>query len=384
MFGKNHYFDYAGATPISSAVRHAMRGVENMYANPSGIYRGGVEVKSIIEKCRKNILNNFDANNMNLVFTSSGTTSVNLAIMGTLKKGDHFITSHIEHPAVIETARHMQRIGVDVTYLNVDESGIVKLSELRESINEKTRLVSVMMVNNEIGTVEPIKEIGKIIDDYRRKHDTSFPYFHTDACQAVNYFDISMRSLRLDMLSFNASKIYGPKGVGALIIRKGVDIKPITYGGGQEMGLWSGTEDVVKIVGLDAAVSQTLEKKNLEKIRLSDIQRFAFDKIKNEIPEAIVNGSLENRSPNNINITLPGMDSDEMVIRLDNLGFAVSHKSACASADSTLGSHVLIAIGQGKYASQNIRITMGRETNESDVKRLINSIKKIYYKYRIV
>lgn len=382
MFGKNHYFDYAGATPISGAVRRAMRDVENMYANPSGIYRGGVEVKSIIEKCRKNILNNFDANNMNLVFTSSGTTSVNLAIMGTLKKGDHFITSNIEHPAVIETARYMSRIGVLVTYLNVDENGVVKLSELREAMNEKTKLVSVMMVNNEIGTVQPIKEIGKIIDEHRRKYDTAFPYFHTDACQAVNYFDISMRSLRLDMLSFNASKIYGPKGVGALIIRKGIDVEPITYGGGQEMGLWSGTEDVAKIVGLDAAVSETLNKKEKERARLLKIQSFAFDKIKNEIREAIVNGSLENRSPNNINITLPGMDSDEMVIRLDSLGFAVSHKSACASADSTLGSHVLIAIGQGKYASQNIRITMGRDTKKADISRLVSAIGHIYYKYR--
>jgi cysteine desulfurase len=383
MFGKNHYFDYAGATPISKGVRAAVQKVEGKYANPSGVYRDGVEVKNEIDRCRKNILNSFDANNMNLVFTSSGTTSVNLAIMGTLKRGDHFITSTIEHPAVLETARHMARNGVEITYLNVDEEGIVKLPELREAINEKTKLVSVMMVNNEVGTVQPIKEIGKIIDDYRRKNETQFPYFHTDACQAINYFDISMRSLRLDMLSFNASKIYGPKGVGALIIRKGVDIQPIIFGGGQEAGLWSGTEDVSKIVGLDAAVSETLEKKCDEVERLKALQSFAFEEIKNNIPDAIVNGDLEKRSPNNINITLPSMDSDEMVIRLDNDGFAVSHKSACASAESTLGSHVLVAMGQQKYASQNIRITMGRETKKADISRLISTVREIYYKYKV-
>lgn len=383
MFGKNHYFDYAGATPISRVVRTAMQKVEGKYANPSGIYASGVEVKSEIDRCRKNILNSFDANNMNLVFTSSGTTSVNLAIMGTLKRGDHFITSAIEHPAVLETARHMARNGVEVTYLNVDEDGLVKLTELRETINEKTKLVSVMMVNNEVGTLQPIKEIGKIIDDYRRKNETQFPYFHTDACQAINYFDISMRSLRLDMLSFNASKIYGPKGVGALIIRKGVDVQPIIFGGGQEGGLWSGTEDVAKIVGLDVAVTETLEKKESESKRLKELQSFAFEEIKNNIPDAIVNGDLEKRSPNNINITLPGMDSDEMVVRLDNEGFAVSHKSACASAESTLGSHVLVAMGQSKYASQNIRITMGRETKKADITRLISTIREIYYKYKV-
>lgn len=383
MFGKNHYFDYAGATPISRAVRKAMEKVEDKYANPSGIYAAGVEAKDTIETCRKNILNSFDANNMNLVFTSSGTTSVNLAILGTLQKGDHFITSAIEHPAVLETARHLSQNGVDVTYLNVDEDGVVKLSELREVINEKTKLVSVMMVNNEVGIVQPIKEIGKIIDDYRRKHDTQFPYFHTDSCQAINYFDISMRSLRLDLLTFNASKIYGPKGVGALIIRKGVDVQPITFGGGQEMNLWSGTEDVTKIVGLDAAVTETLNKKEKESERLKELQAFAFSQIKSDIPDAIINGSIEKRSPNNINITLPGMDSDEMVIRLDNIGFAVSHKSACASAESTLGSHVLVAMGQQKYASENIRITMGRETKKTDISRLISAIREIYYKYKV-
>lgn len=383
MFTRNHYFDHAGATPISKTAAKAMHKVSNMYHNPSGIYSGGVEVKSKIEDTRKVILNAFDANNMNLVFTPSGTASVNLAVLGVLKKGDHFITSAIEHPAVLEMVPHLRSMGIETTVLPVDEAGVVSLEVLRNELSPNTKLVSVMMVNNEIGTLQPIKEIGRIVDEYKRKNETQFPYFHSDACQAVNYFDISMRSLRLDMLSFNGSKIYGPKGIGALIIKKQVNISPIIFGGGQEAGLWSGTEDVSRIVGLGTAVVETLRIKEKESERLSRIQSYAFSKIQGEIVESIINGSEESRSPNNINISLPGMDSDEMVLRLDNLGFAVSHKSACAAGDTTLGSHVLGAIGQSKYASENIRITMGRGTKKGDVDRLIKAIKKIYYKYRV-
>jgi cysteine desulfurase len=384
MFSKNHYFDNAGATPISKKVKSKMDKVQGLYHNPSGIYAGAVKVRGLIEDVRKKILSDFDANNMQAVFTSSGTTSVNLAIFGTLKKGDHFITSNIEHPAVLECVSELRSRGVETTLLPVNDDGIVDLQILRQELGPNTKLVSVMMANNEIGAIQPIKEIGRIIDEHRRKNETQFPYFHTDACQAVNYCDISMRSLRLDMLSFNGSKIYGPKGTGVLILKKGLEVNPIVFGGGQEGNLWSGTEDVSRIVGVGAAIDETLKIKDKERVRLGRLQQHFFNTIQSEVVESKINGNQESRLPNNINITLPGMDSDEMVLRLDHLGFAVSHKSACASEDTTFGSHVLGAIGQNAYASQNIRVTMGRNTKKSDVNRLIRAIKQIYYQYRRV
>lgn len=397
---KRIYLDYAAATPMSAYVKGKLKEVENNFANPSGIYTSGVDVKNKIEKTRKDVLSYFRAEGMSLIFTSTATESINIFLLGTLAKGDHFITSKIEHPAVLECAYHLEKNGIEVTYLNVDEFGFIDKQQLRESLRDNTKVVSVMMVNNEIGTAQNIKEIGRIVDEYKRKNNSEFPKFHSDVCQAINYFEIDMRAMRLDAISFNSSKNYGGKGAGALIYRKDVEIVSTNFGGGQEKNLRSGTENVQAIVALGASIYESNKiLREAEYIRLQELQKYFFTVIKKEIPEAIICGADTSddrlakefekkdryvlRSPNNINLIFPGLISEEMILRLDYFGFEISHKSACASRESEAGSYVLEAIGRSqKDATENVRITLGRETKKKDLDNLISRIKEIYYQYK--
>jgi cysteine desulfurase len=345
------------------------------------------------------------------------------------------ITTNIEHAAVLETLNFLEKEKlIEIIYLKVDETGKIKENDLREILKESGPenkdniiLVSVMYVNNETGRVQPLKEIGRVVDLYNKEisdaarvargKESSITY-HIDAMQAGNYLDMDIKKLRCDMLSFNGSKIYGPKGVGVLFKSKKINIESISFGGGQEHGLRSGTEDIQKIVGMAKALEIAKEKKDSEIIRLLDMQKNFLEKIKIEIPEVkiythknnenkIVQKKLESGGSeaaaikqkddlkinyfnidsllNNINIGLPGMQSDEMVVRLDYAGFDISHKSACASNEIGEGSYVLRAMGATeKESSENIRISMGRNTKPSEMESLILCIKDIYYKYRVI
>lgn len=441
---KNIYLDNGGATPLDDEVILAMREVESMYANPSGIYRRGVMAKNKIEASRKIISNVLNCGSNEIIFTGSGTESVNLALLGYVKnyalkyknrvaasvasseknedKIPKVITTNVEHSAVLESLLYLEREKlIEIILLKVDETGRAKENDLREILKESGPenknniiLVSVMYANNETGRMQPVKEIGRIMDEYNRigsaaskarGEESRDIAFHIDAMQAGNYLDMDIKKLRCHMLSMNGSKIYGPKGIGILYKDKNINLSSIILGGGQEGGLRSGTEDVQKIVGQAKAVQISKEKRDSEIVRLLELQNYFLENIKKEIPEVKiythkneVNKIIDKKDnkqtvkinyfnleslPNNINIGLPGMLSDELVIRLDYAGFDISHKSACASNETGEGSYVLRAMGASeKESNENIRITMGRDTNLKDIKKLIQEIKKIYLKYK--
>jgi cysteine desulfurase len=372
---------------------------EKFFANPSAIYKIGIESKKILEDSRLQITTLLGAHSDEIIFTSSGTESDALAIFGIVnqykidnKKIPHIITTNIEHPAVLENCRLLEeRNEAEVTYVEVDELGIINPKKIKDVLKENTALVSVMYANNEIGTVQPIQEIAKVIRHYRKEKNLSYPFFHTDACQAMNYLPIdNMDSLGVDLLSFNSSKIYGPKGVGILYKKRNVKIAPIYTGGGQEFGLRSGTEDISAIAGTTLAFKQVCKIKNKEINRLIMIRDYGIDKIlslsNSSSYRIILNGDRKNRLPNNINISVFGISSELLVIELDAMGICVSEKSACGSKNEHQ-SHVIIAL----YKDQNIgfddtvgsvRITLGQKTVKKDIDILVSAIEKILNKYK--
>jgi cysteine desulfurase len=312
----------------------------------------------------------------------------------------HIITSSIEHPAVLEPIKKLERDGkVRVTYLPVYENGIVKVKDVRDALSEETMLVSVMYANNEIGTIQPIKEIGRALDEWKREHGktfTSYPYFHTDACQAANYCNLDVLRLKCHLMTVNSSKVYGPKGSALLYKREGVKLQPVTLGGGQERELRSGTEAVPLHYSFGVALTEAKELQEKESARLRVLRDETVKLLTKEIPTIIFYGAFDEyhhiksddkvlkaelRLPNNINCRIPGISSEEMILRLDAKGFAVSHKSACASME-TEGSYVVMALGATeKDAQENIRISLGRATSQADVRDLVSAMKEISTKY---
>lgn len=412
------YLDYAGAAPLGTASREALIQSLDTYGNSSGIHKEGRDAGLLLDKGRALCAKAVNAHAYEIYFVGSGTESCNLAVMGTYlgaTKNEerrtnnslpHIITSAIEHPAVLEPIKFLEKAGkVSVTYLPVYEEGIVKVKDIREALTEDTILVSVMYANNEIGTLQPVKEIGRMIEewkkDYNRTH-TAYPYFHTDACQAANYCNLDVVRLRAHLMTVNSSKVYGPKGIALLYKREGIHLEPIVYGGGQERNLRSGTEDVVSAYAFSVALSEVQGIKERESFRLRELRDYCKTELLKAIPNIIFYGAWDEystmnneerrtknrlrnelRLPNNVNCRIPGISSEEMIIRLDALGFAVSHKSACASQE-TNGSYVIMALGATEQdALQNIRITFGRMTTKEHVTRLVHAIESIAEKYAI-
>ncbi len=390
---KRIYLDNAGATPVAERAKRALLEALNIFGNPSAIHKEGDQASHTLQKARNIIATVVNAHSYEITFTGTGTESCNLAILGTylgFTSNDqrstsndlpHIITSVIEHPAVLEPIRNLEKEGkVTVTYLPVYESGIVKVNDVRAALTDNTVIVSIMYANNEIGTIQPVKEIGRAIDEWKRERErtfTSYPYFHVDACQAGNYLNLDALRLKCHLMTINSSKVYGPKGVAALYRREGIKIEPVVYGGGQERGLRSGTESVALALSFAEALSETVSLKEQEGERLINLRDFFFDKIEKEIPDVTIYGDRKERLPNNINIRVPGIPSDEMILRLDAKGFAVSHKSACASQE-TDGSYVVQALGATEAESlENVRITLGRDTKKGDLESLIFAIKEI-------
>lgn len=386
---KRVYLDNAGATPVSLRARTSLLKTLFFYGNPSAIHKEGDEAGHILHKARTMIANVISAHSYEVIFTGTGTESCNMAVMGTYLANKvekpHIITSEIEHPAVLEPIRELEREGkVRVTYLPVYENGIVRLKDMREAITEDTILVSIMYANNEIGTIQPVKEIGRYIDEWKKEHDrvfTSFPYFHIDACQAGNYLNLDVLRLKCHMMTINSSKVYGPKGIGALYKREGIEFKPLILGGGQERGWRSGTESAPLAGAFAEALKESADMREKESERLAELRDHFFNIVEKEIHNVTIYGDRKERLPNNINIRIPGIPSDEMILRLDAKGFAVSHKSACASQE-TDGSYVVQALGASAEESlENVRITLGRSTTRGDLDSLVSAIKEIRGKF---
>jgi cysteine desulfurase len=388
------YLDNAGATKLSDKARAELLRTLGLFGNASAIHHEGDVASRALDVARNRCALSLNAHAYEIYFASSGTESCNMAVLGTylgaiknlkFKIGNslpHIIVSCIEHPSVLEPIRHLEKEGkVRVTYLRVYNDGVVKVSDIAEALCEDTILVSVMYANNEIGTIQPIKEIGRKLEEWKRTQGRSFneyPYLHTDACQATNYLNMDVVRLKCHLMTVNSSKCYGPKGVALLYKREGIHLEPIVYGGGQERALHSGTEAVPLISSFSIALEEAVLMRDKEVERLTAIRDFAIEELQKNISGMVIYGVLgDKRLPNNINCRVPKIISDEMIIRLDALGFAVSHKSACASAESN-GSYVIEALGVDKSeALENIRITLGRDTTKRDLEKLVVAMKDI-------
>lgn len=369
------YFDHAATTPIKQEVVNEMLPYfSTNFGNASSIYSIGRRSKKAIDLARTRVAKAINCNEKEIYFTSCGSESDNLAIKGVAyankEKGNHIITSKIEHPAVLRTCESLEGDGFEVTYLNVDENGFIDLEELKNSIKPETILISIMFANNEIGTIEPIKQIAEIAK--QRKI-----IFHSDCVQAIGNINIDVQELGIDMLSISAHKFYGPKGVGALYVKNGIEFKKIQDGGKQERNKRAGTENVAGIVGLGKAIE--IANNNLENYnrKLLKLRNYFVREITSKYENIKINGDLKQRLPGNINISFPNVDAEELLLKLDSLGICASAGSACSSGSSK-PSHVLTAIGLNKdLVGGSLRITFGEQNNIDEVKYLIDSIAEI-------
>ena len=351
---KRVFLDYASITPIAPEVVLAMvEYSKNNFANPSALYSEGVRAKEMIKESKEKISMILGTRSNEIIFTSGGTESDNLALLGVfehaLENGilkPHIITSTIEHPAILEVCREIERRGGEVTYISVSEEGLVSSRDIMREIKENTILVSVMYANNEIGTIQPIREIGRMIKDFRLKNNTQYPYFHTDACQAGLYISLDVQKIGVDIMTLDGIKMYGPRGLGILYVKSGIGIKHIFFGGGQQGGLRSGTENVEGIIGMARALEVAEKIKESESVRLTVIRDYGIEKIFQNFPEAKLNGSKENRLPNNINICFKNLDAEFAVIGLDVAGISVSYSSSCQTIKENSSSYVISAIGR--------------------------------------
>ena len=390
--------DNASTTPINKEVKKEMdMYMTDEFGNPNSIHKMGVVAKNAVENARKSVALVFNSHSDEIIFNSGGTEGNNTAIFGVFnrlrKNGIKYsdmraITTNIEHSSVLECFRELERRGVVVDYAPVDENGIVGPKKIKELLKPETVIVSVMYANNEIGTIQPIKEIAKVIRNFKKNlssassplqpttyhlHPIPYPLFHTDACQAPLFLNLNVQELGVDLMTIDGQKIYGPKGVGALFFKRGGVIEPIIYGGGQEKGLRSGTENVPLIVGLAKAVEIAGKNRIKNSERISKIRDYGIRKIEEKIPRAVLNGDRIKRLPNNINISIPGIDPEFVVLQLDEGGIVCSTKSACLKDESV--SYVIAALGKDeKYAQSSLRFSLGLDTTKKDMDYLVKML----------
>lgn len=377
---KTIYFDHAATTAVAPEVKEAMEPYfcEN-YGNASSLYELGYKSKEAINIARVNVAKAINAKPNEIYFTSCGSESDNLAIKGVVRahrqNGNHIITSRIEHPAVLNTCRQLEKEGFRVTYLNVDKNGFIDLEELKNSINSKTILVSIMFANNEVGTIEPIKEISRIV------HSNN-AIFHTDAVQAVGNIKIDVKEMGIDLLSMSAHKFYGPKGVGALYVRDSIDFIQLQNGGHQENDKRAGTENVAGIIGLGKAIEIANDNVMQNNEKLLNLRNYCIEQIKNRIPYIRINGDLNSRLLGNINISFLYVNGKDLVKLLAKKGICTSSGSACSSGLSQ-PSHVLLAMGLSEdIASSALRITLGKENTKEDIDYFVDELEKIVVNLR--
>ncbi|MDO8499545.1 MAG: cysteine desulfurase family protein [bacterium] len=378
------YFDHAATTPTDPKVLEAMLPYfSESYGNPSALYRKGREANGALNDARRTVAQILHALPDNIIFTAGGTESDNLAIfgvgLGNIAKGKHIVTTQIEHHAVLNPIADLVKHGLGSTMVKVNHEGQVNAEDVIAAIRPDTTLVSVMYANNEIGTVEPIAEIGRAILQYRKQHNTVYPYFHTDACQAAGYLDLDVEKLHVDLMTINGSKIYGPKGTGILYVRRGVTIQPIIFGGSQERRLRAGTENLPAIVGFARALELVQQDKIKATARERELTTYLWKKLQAEIPGVRLNGPTigVERLPNNLNVSFPGAEGEAILLYLDERGIMCSTGSAC-TMDAPDPSHVLKAIGlTDTDAASSLRFSLGKINTRADVDYLMKHLPKI-------
>ncbi|MDH4122721.1 MAG: cysteine desulfurase NifS [Thermoplasmata archaeon] len=377
---KRVYFDNSATSRTDQAVIDAMLPfMKEHYGNPSSLHGFGREAKKAMDASRASVAKLINADPMEIVFTSGGTESDNLALKGFVfankNKGKHIIISSIEHHAVLHTCEYLQKNGFEITYLPVDSDGIVHPETLEKAIRPDTILVSIMHANNEIGTIEPIGELAKIASSRSIA-------FHTDAVQTVGHVSIDVKSEGVSMLSMSAHKFYGPKGVGALYVRKGIRLEPLLHGGGHERGMRSSTENVPGIVGIGKASEIAMDEMKTEAEKLTRLRNMMIDGVLKKIPRSNLNGHRTKRLPNNANFRFDFIEGEGLVLRMDMRGFALSTGSAC-STKSLEPSHVLIALGlKPEQAHGSLRISMGKDNLEEEVNQFIDALPEEVAKLR--
>ena len=398
---KRIYLDFASTTPCDPKVLKAMLPfLGGSFANPASLYLEGVEMKKKIKDARKVCADILFAHQDEIIFTGSGTESNNLAILGIhtrlVEEGVkklHYVTSTIEHASVLEVFKELERRGASVTYVAPNEMGIINPSEIKKALLPHTALVSIMYSNNEIGTIQDIREIAKVVRHFRKtkvrpfpsqssssRSDLGLPFLHTDASQSANYLNLNVEQLGVDLMTLDGSKIYGPKGVGMLYKKRRVFISPIIFGGGQEQGLRSGTENVAGIIGFTTALSMVQSDKAKESKRLVVLRDWLIKNILATFPESILNGHKVERLPNNVNICFPNLDAEFAVLQLDARGISCSSVTSCKNLTLDSSSYVIEAIRQKREencAKSSLRISLGRSTSKQDLTVLLKALKEV-------
>ncbi|HBK33511.1 TPA: cysteine desulfurase NifS [Candidatus Uhrbacteria bacterium] len=383
------YLDHAAATHLDPQVRAVMEPyMQEEFGNPSSLYGQGVRAGQAVENSRKSVAKILGALPEEILFTSGGTESDNLALLGYArahaKGGKHIITTAIEHHAVLGATKQLEKEGFEVAYLVPDTQGLITAQQVKQALRPDTILISIMYANNEIGTIEPISEIGNMVQKYRQETGKTFPVFHTDACQATGYLDLQAEKLHVDLLTLNGSKMYGPKGIGILYRRRGIKLQSLQFGGSQEHNIRPGTENVPVIVGLAKAleIAESLRAKECE--RLCTLRDFFIREILTSVSHTHLNGHPTTRLPNNINISFAAAEGEAMLLYLDHEGIAVSTGSACTS-QSLDPSHVLMAIGSThEEAHSSLRFTLGRSTTKKDIEDVLDILPPIIQKLRLL
>ena len=374
------YLDNSATTRVDDDVLKAMIPYfAESYGNASSIYKLGRDNRRAIEDAREKVAKILNCEPTEVYFTSGGSESDNMALKGIAhanrKKGNHIITSKIEHPAVLESCKQLEKEGFEVSYIGVDENGILNLEELKREIRPDTILISVMFVNNEIGTIQPIKEIGEIA----KEHNI---YFHTDAVQAVGTLRIDVKELNIDSLSLSAHKFYGPKGIGALYVKRGIPFENLIIGGHQERSKRAGTENVASIVGLGVAIEKAYKDLDKHNEKIKELRDYFFEEIEKRIPYIKINGDRKRRVPGNANISFRFIEGEGLLLNLDLKGICASSGSACTSG-SLDPSHVLLAIGlPHEIAHGSLRIAIGKYNTKEEIDYTIENLVEIVERLR--
>ena len=380
------YMDHAATTPMREEVLQRMIPfMKENYGNPSSIYTLAQQARNAVDESRRTIAKLIGCRSSEITFTSGGTESDNAAIKGAAfamrHLGNHIITTSIEHHAVLHTCMQMEQFGFEVTYLPVDKEGKVNISDVENAITDKTILVSIMAANNEIGTVQPIAEITNMVKDSASSMGTSI-LVHTDAVQAMGQIPVNVKDWPVDMLSMSAHKFYGPRGVGALYIKRGTPFEPLLMGGGQERQRRSGTENVPAIVGMELALSLAIMEQEEQGKKLSRFRDEIIEGLSKNIEGILINGHRKDRLPNNVSVSFLGVEGEPILLGLDFSGICASSGSACSSA-SLEPSHVLLAIGRtADQAQGTLRITLGRDNTQEDVDYLLEVLPKLVERLR--
>ncbi len=400
------YLDHAATTPLDPRVKKTMEPFWSEYfGNPSSLYKKGREGTNAISAARKTIAQIINASSNEIIFTAGGSESINLAILGVArqyrlahKEGGHIIASAIEHHAVLHCLDALKQEGFEFSLVDVDENGFIDQKKLKDAVRSDTILISVMYANNEIGTIEPIAEIGKWLrqtNELRIKNNESRIIFHADSCQAAGALDLNVEKLGVDLLSANGSKIYGPKQTGFLYVKSGVKLRPLIFGGGQEKNLRSGTENVPGIVGLAEALRIAQKDKAKENKRLIKLRDYFIDQLFKKVPKIVLNGPSISaaadsegrpdqitRLPNNVNISILDIEGEALLLYLDSYNIAMSTGSACTST-SLDPSHVILAIGRPyEYAHGSMRFTLGKDTTKTDIDYVMKVLPSIVQELR--